>query len=288
MIINAENVNTDIEKREGDFFKTRFHVFGDVTGVLIINASDDPANRRYINTKSKMIDKYGCRCFVKTFNAEVTTEEIKEYIQNVQGGFTAVMVQKPIYNHLDFEDIMSVVDPKKDIDGLHPYNQGLVYTRHEDALVPCTAVGVIKLLDLHDISMTNKKVVIIGRGPLVADPLSKLLEYRNATVTKIHTRTSPEYTKMLIKHADVIISCVGKDISDMLNPNTVGDNLEALIGVGFRYEFDRQMQDFKVSDNWNDNVKITSNIRATGLATVCGLINNLLQIKKNEVYYDRG
>lgn len=279
MIIDAKQNKEYLDLTIGELFNEEFYYKGKVTSVLIINASDDDANKRYIEQKKKLLYHFGIKCKVKTFDEDCGILDIQNYICDKQDTFTAVMIQSPVYTHLDYEELLSVIDYKKDIDGLHPMNQGLLYSKNPNAIIPCTAVGVFKLLENNKIDTWNKKVVIVGRGKLVADPLSELLENHNCTVTKIHTKTDSEYSKLLIKSADIIISCAGKDLSDNINPKTVGDNLLALVGVGFRYENGKQRQDFDINDNWDDDIKITSDVGATGTATVCALVDNLLQIK---------
>lgn len=279
MIINADKYKEDLVKRVNGQFKKDFHEYGKVASVMIINASSDPANDRYISQKKKLLDSFGVRCFVKKFNDRHFTGDIQQYIKETQGNFDAVMIQSPVYEHIDYEKLIQVVDFTKDIDGLHPINQGLLYSKQKNALLPCTALGVYSLMDLNDIDINKKNVVIIGRGKLVADPLAKMLENHDCTVTKIHTKTDSEYRDRLIKDANIIVSCTGRDLRHIINPETVGSNLEALIGVGFRYEDGKQLQDFDCNAEWNYEVKVTSNTNATGTATVCALVDNLLQIK---------
>lgn len=279
MIINAEQNRMQLDRSVNNIFKKEFHEHGIVTSVMIINASNDTSNIRYINQKKKILDEFGVRCFVKHFDESCREEDIITYIEKNQKRFNGVMIQTPIYKHLDYEHLIEVVDYRKDIDGLHPTNQGLLYSQMQNAIVPCTAVGVIQIMMNNYIDYYKKNVVIIGRGKLVADPLAKLLEFNDCTVTKIHTKTDPEFSKYLIKNADIIISCAGRDLSNLINPNTVGENLKALIGVGFRYENGKQLQDFSLDMEWDPDICITSHTKATGSATVYALVDNLVKMR---------
>ena len=105
-----------------------------------------------------------------------------------------------------------------------------------------------------------------------------MLEYKGATVTKIHTQT-PEYHKQrLVRHSDIIVSCVGRDMRDLLSlANCTA--VEALIGVGFRYEDGRQVQDFNIDAFWDD-IKCTPNTKGTGMATISALLMNIVACDK--------
>lgn len=277
-IIDAKQLKADLIHAIGDKFKNDFHDKGKITSVMIINASDDEANKRYIKQKKNMLDSIGVRCFIKEFDSSCTNSEIYRYIDQHQNEFDGVMIQSPVYNHIAYEYILSAINYKKDIDGLHPMNQGLLYSKDNDALLPCTALGVLNIFRQHYMTYWNKNVVIVGRGKLVADPLAKLLEYQDCTVTKVHTKTDIKTFKDLISKAEIIISCAGKDLTHMINPDTVSDDLEALIGVGFRYENGKQVQDFDCKAPWKYEVQVTSDTYATGTATVCALVENLLRI----------
>ena len=143
---------------------------------------------------------------------------------------------------------------------------------------PCTALGVAFLLEEHEIDVKGKLVTILGRGKLVADPLAKILEYKGATVTKIHTQTSQIDKECLIGQADIIVSCVGKDMSDLVNPKGA-TGASALIGVGFRYEDGKQVQDFNIED-FDEDVVCTPNTKGTGMATISALLMNIITCDK--------
>lgn len=246
--------------------------------LLIINASDDKASERYVNMKKKLCEKNNIKCVVYKFEKGCTQEEIIEYIKKSQDSYTGVLVQAPLYDNLKYNEIVEYIKPEKDVDGLTIYNQGALYDSPFAGIRTCTAKGVALLLTYNEISVRGKFVVIVGRGKMVADPLAKMLEYDNATVVKIHTGTDGELAESLISKADIIISCVGKDMSHIINPS-VAVNAEAVIGVGFRYENGKQLQDFNTDDEWGDNVKLTGHTNGTGSATLSALLSNLVTCK---------
>lgn len=242
---------------------------------LIIKANNDDASNRYVSMKVMAFADVGVKCHVKEFGEDTPQEVIANYIKDNQDKYTGIMVQEPTYKHIDSLSLLEVIPPTKDMDGLHPINQGLLsYKKGTIGIRPCTPLGVVRLLDNYNIEVAGKSVVIFGRGPLVADPLAKMLEYQNATVTKIHTKTDKLDKEALLFGADIIVSCVGKDMSDYINPDMC-PNVKAIIGVGFRYDENyKQLQDFNISD-FSDNVYMTPNTNGTGTATITALMTNL-------------
>ena len=251
MLINAIELRDNVEKCiENDVQRG--------LSLLIINASDDKASERYVNMKKKICNENGIVCVVLKFEETCTQDEIIEYIKKSQHNYSGVLVQSPLYDHLNYNEIVEYIEPSKDVDGLTIFNQGAIYNAEYKGIRTCTALGVSLLLSYNEIDVKGKLVVMVG----------------SATVVKIHTKTEDEVAKMLISNADIIISCVGKDMSHIINPN-IAKNVEALIGVGFRYEDGKQLQDFNVNDNWPEEVKMTSNTNGTGLATLAALLLNL-------------
>lgn len=270
MIVNAK----ELKKLISDTFK--FHTKDKELSLLIINASNDIASERYVEIKKRECEKNGIKCVIKHFPETVKRYEILRYILQMQNQYTGVMIQDPVYKHLKHSDLMQAVSPEKDVDGLHPFNQGLLYDKSSKAILPCTAIGVMDILNHYKVVGEGKLVVIVGRGKLVADPLAKIIENFGATVVKIHTSTPESMKKELIARANIIISCAGRDLSAMINPKTT-HNLEALVGVGFRYENGKQLQDFNIYDDWSEDVIITDNINSTGTATVSALLSNIFK-----------
>ena len=277
-LIDATNVKHKIETYVSQYIEQQVKPEDREVSLLIIKAGDDMASDRYVSMKQKACERVGIRCDVMPFEENITQEWLEEYILNVQDNYTSVMVQAPVYKHLDFDRLCSAISPEKDADGLNPINQGLLYDDERMGIRPCTALGVAFLLEEHEIDVKGKLVTILGRGKLVADPLAKILEYKGATVTKIHTQTSQIDKECLIGQADIIVSCVGKDMSDLVNPKRA-TGASALIGVGFRYEDGKQVQDFNIED-FDEDVVCTPNTKGTGMATISALLMNIITCDK--------
>ena len=277
-LIDATNVKHKIETYVSQYIEQQVKPEDREVSLLIIKAGDDMASDRYVSMKQKACERVGIRCDVMPFEENITQEWLEEYILNAQDNYTSVMVQAPVYKHLDFDRLCSAISPEKDADGLNPINQGLLYDDERMGIRPCTALGVAFLLEEHEIDVKGKLVTILGRGKLVADPLAKMLEYKGATVTKIHTQTSQIDKECLIGQADIIVSCVGKDMSDLVNPKGA-TGASALIGVGFRYDNGKQVQDFNIED-FDEDVVCTPNTKGTGMATISALLMNIISCDK--------
>lgn len=279
-LIDAKEINKNVITKVSEFYQ------GKQNKVVIISASDDEASEVYVDKKQKAFEQVGVECLVLDLDEYTTTEDIIDEIQqlNNDDSVTGIMVQYPLYNGIDVTAVMSAINPLKDLDGLHPANQGLA-NYNSAILKPATAYGVELLIDEAKYDLEGKLVVIIGRGFLVADVLAKELENRNATVVKVHTKTYGGDKRALLSRADVIISCAGQDLSKDLHPRHLF-NTELLIGVGFRYENGKQVQDFSIED-WEleEDVIVTNRINATGLATISALLLNstiCYQLNKGE------
>ena len=285
-LIDATNVKHKIETYVSQYIEQQVKPEDREISLLIIKAGDDMASDRYVSMKQKACERVGIRCDVMPFEENITQEWLEEYILNVQDNYTSVMVQSPVYKHLDFDRLCATINPEKDADGLNPINQGLLYDGDGVGIRPCTALGVAFLLEEHEIDVKGKLVTIIGRGKLVADPLAKMLEYKGATVVKIHTQTSQIDKECLVGQAEIIVSCVGRDMSDLVNPKRA-TCANALIGVGFRYDNGKQVQDFNIED-FGEYIVCTPNTKGTGMATISALLMNIIACDKATKFILKG
>ena len=285
-LIDATNVKHKIETYVRQYIEQQVKPEDRELSLLIIQAGDDMASDRYVSMKQKACERVGIRCDVMPFEENITQEWLEEYILNVQDNYTSVMVQSPVYKHLDFDRLCATINPEKDADGLNPINQGLLYDGDGVGIRPCTALGVAFLLEEHEIDVKGKLVTIIGRGKLVADPLAKMLEYKGATVVKIHTQTSQIDKECLVGQAEIIVSCVGRDMSDLVNPKRA-TCANALIGVGFRYDNGKQVQDFNIED-FGEYIVCTPNTKGTGMATISALLMNIIACDKATKFILKG
>jgi len=126
---------------------------------------------------------------------------------NADPAIDGIMVQLPLPSHLDAQPVLDRIDPAKDVDGFHPQNLGLL-AQGRPHLVPCTPLGVMRILESIDAPLSGAHAVVIGRSNIVGRPMAMLLEKANATVTICHSRTRD--LPSVLATADVVVAAVGR------------------------------------------------------------------------------
>ena len=198
---------------------------GVVPGLGTVLVGDDPGSRWYVAGKHKDCAEVGITSIRVDLPDTATQREVEKHIAelNADRACTGYLVQLPLPAHLDDNEILGLVDPAKDADGLHPTNLGwLVLGR--PAPLPCTPHGIVELLRRHDVPIAGAEVVVVGRGVTVGRPLGLLLTRRseNATVTLCHTGTRDLATH--VRGADIVVSAAGVPgiiSADMVKPGAV-------------------------------------------------------------------
>ena len=184
-------------------------------------------------------------------------------------------MQSPIPNHLDINKAFRAIAPEKDVDGFNPINVGKL-TIGEEAFIPCTPHGVMRMLEEYNIETEGKNVVILGRSNIVGKPLIQCCLQKNATVTVCHSRT--KNIEEITKRADILISAIGK--AKFVTENMVKDGA-VVIDVGINRHEDGKL----VGDVDFDNVSkkasfITPVPGGVGPMTIAMLMKNVVQAAK--------
>ena len=178
-------------------------------GLATVLVGDDPASHIYIDLKQKAAQAAGMEARDLKLPAEIAEEELLETIHelNEDDSVDGLLVQLPLPAHLDENRVIEAIDPRKDIDGIHPFNAGQLYLGRP-TLVPGTPLGVMRMLDEYDIPLEGARAVVGGRSAIVGKPMAHLLLQRNATVTVCHSRTQDLQRHTL--DADVLVAAVGR------------------------------------------------------------------------------
>ncbi len=150
---------------------------------------------------------------------------------NKDDSVDAILVQSPLPDHIDAQEIFDCIDPEKDVDGFSSINMARLYSGDETGLVPGTPKGIMRIIEQYAKEIKGKDVAVIGKSTIVGKPLSMLLLHAGATVTICHSKTKNLSEKT--KHADIIVSAAGKKhliTADMVKPGAlvidVGINVE--------------------------------------------------------------
>ena len=199
---------------------------GVVPRLDVVLVGEHGPSQIYVKYKVKAAEELGLEAHIHRFPQAVSAEELRASVRalNAQLETHGVLVQLPLPEHISQEEAWSIVeevDPKKDVDGFHPLNQGLIGLR-SSGFVACTPLGCMRLI--HEVlpELSGVRAVVIGRSRIVGRPMAQLLSAANATVTLCHSRT-----RALAEHtleADLIIAAAGVPrllTAEMVKPGAV-------------------------------------------------------------------
>ena len=196
---------------------------GIIPGLAVILVGEDPASQVYVRNKHRACEELGIHSEQYTLSADTDRQTLLDLITELNGReeIDGILVQLPLPGHLDAKEILSAIDPAKDVDSFHPQNVGRLVIG-DYFFAPCTPSGILTLIDSAGVDLTGKECVVIGRSNIVGKPMALMLLHRNATVTVCHSKTRdlPSVTR----RADVLISAVGKAgfvTADMVKPGAV-------------------------------------------------------------------
>ena len=177
--------------------------------LAVILVGDNPASEVYVRNKIKTCASLGIRSTFHHLDSAVSSAELLSAIDrlNADREVHGILVQLPLPPQVSDSDVISRIDPEKDVDGFHPINVGRL-SLGEPGLFPCTPMGVMELLHDSGPSLSGKHAVVVGRSHIVGKPMAQLLLAANCTVTVIHSRTRDPET--LCREADIVVAAVGK------------------------------------------------------------------------------
>ena len=241
-----------------------------------VTVGDNPASLLYVSRKQDKAIKLGVSFNWLKLSENSTSNEVKEAIEDSKTKSQGIIVQLPLPEHLDFEDIVNLIPHEVDIDGLTTHNLGYLFSDNYK-IIPATSLAVLELLKYYDIQTEDKNIVIAGRSRLVSSPLSKLLSNKefNGNVTVVHSKTSD--LKSYMRNADIVISAIGKSwmiTADYLKPDSV------VIDIGISNTDKKNYGDVK-PDGLNNHLVARSPFPGgVGPITVSALFANLAKLIK--------
>ena len=183
-------------------------------GLAVVLVGDDPASRAYVRSKDKKAADLGFHSVKKELPASTTQAELLAIVTelNHDPEVHGILVQSPPPPHINEEEIVHAIDPRKDVDGFHPVNVGKLAMDDPTGFVPCTPMGCIRLLQDAGIETSGRKAVIVGRSMLVGKPMALLLMRKgpggDATVTVAHSRSKD--LAAITREADIVIAAIGR------------------------------------------------------------------------------
>ena len=244
---------------------------------VIINASNDEGNARYIKGKIKEGEKTGLEVEVVKFEEDCTDKDVLKIINKCNEEKIPVILQLPTFKHLNTKELMKSISYDVDADGFAREWIGEVNLGNDKKIAPATPKGVISLLDYYNVDVEGKIALVVGKSNHVGKPLCTMLMNRGATLINANSKTKD--LSSLVKMADIIISCVGRQ--NLIKAEDIKEDA-VVIGVGFTYVNGKQILDFDIDEIISlGKAKFVSNrINCTGKATINSLIDNVIQLYK--------
>ncbi|MEL7142977.1 MAG: bifunctional methylenetetrahydrofolate dehydrogenase/methenyltetrahydrofolate cyclohydrolase FolD [Cyanobacteria bacterium J06643_4] len=191
---------------------------GRAPGLAVLMVGDNPASAAYVRNKEKACDRMGIATLGKHFPTDTTQADLAQEILllNANPLVDGILIQLPLPPHLNATELLALIDPDKDADGLHPINLGKL-VRGEPGLRSCTPAGIMRLMETHNIALSGQRAVVLGRSILVGKPIGLMLLAANATPTLAHSKT--KNLAELTRSADILIAAVG--VPNLINEDMV-------------------------------------------------------------------
>ncbi|MCE8017728.1 bifunctional methylenetetrahydrofolate dehydrogenase/methenyltetrahydrofolate cyclohydrolase FolD [Halomonas sp. MCCC 1A17488] len=184
-------------------------VHGIVPTLAVVLVGEDPASQVYVRNKVKRAEEVGMGSVSHRLDAKSTQQDLNNLIDslNTDSLIHGILVQLPLPEHLNEDEVIARINPAKDVDGFHPLNVGALAAGRA-SLVPCTPQGcMIMLRQIHS-DLSGKRAVVIGRSNIVGKPMAALLLQENCTVTIAHSRTQD--IEAVCRNADIVVAAAGR------------------------------------------------------------------------------
>jgi methylenetetrahydrofolate dehydrogenase (NADP+) / methenyltetrahydrofolate cyclohydrolase len=219
-IIDGKGFAARLRARVAEEVKRLEAAYGLVPGLAVVLVGEDPASEVYVRSKGKQTVEAGMRSFEHKLAADTPEEELLELIDrlNADDAVHGILVQLPLPKHMNAEKVIGRLDPRKDVDGFHVLNVGLLGTGQK-AMVPCTPLGCLMLLREQLGSLSGLEAVVVGRSNIVGKPMAQLLLGESCTVTVAHSRTKD--LAEVCRRADILVAAVGRPeiiVGDWIKP----------------------------------------------------------------------
>ena len=253
----------------------------DLSGLTlaVFHPMNDAAAESYLKTKEKWLKKINAEIEVVPVDEKMTHDEFFRRLGQLNNdpSITGIMVELPLPVKIPEKELLTGINPLKDVDAITYFNQGKIFTSKNEDLIPCTAAASIKLLEHYRIDFAGKNVLVIGRSYIVGLPLFKLFLNRNATPTVAHRGTSN--LKDLIHNADIVAICAGT--RGIVKSGEVKDGA-AVADVGIHVTEEGKVVGDMIIEGENEENRINYSPVPGGVGTVTNamMLHNLVQCRK--------
>jgi methylenetetrahydrofolate dehydrogenase (NADP+)/methenyltetrahydrofolate cyclohydrolase len=198
-----------IAERRLEILKKEIESSGLQPRLATVIVGTDPASQMYVRMKHRACEQVGIGSVGMELSGEATTEQVIHAATRLSNDtdIDGILIQLPLPEQVDTRRVITAVHPKKDVDGFHPFNLGLLFSGRPE-FIPCTPQGIMALLAEYQVEIAGKRAVVIGRSIDVGRPMSALFTNADATVTLCHSKTKNLTGE--IRQADILVSAIGK------------------------------------------------------------------------------
>ena len=279
-IINGKEISATIRSEIKEATEKLVAESGVRPGLAVIIVGEDPASQVYVRNKKRACDEVGFYSESYELPENTTQEELNALVDrlNKDDKIHGILCQLPLPKHLDENEVIMRIDPKKDVDAFHPENVGKIMIG-DYSFLPCTPAGVMALLERSGIDVCGKECVVVGRSNIVGKPQAMLLLHANGTVTICHSRT--KNLAEVCRRADILVAAIGKAdffTGDMIKEGAV------VIDVGMNRRADGKLTgDVDFASVEPKASYITPVPGGVGPMTITMLMQNTLTAAKNSL-----
>jgi len=273
IIIDGKKVSQDVRNEIREKALLLKEERGLVPGLAVILVGEDSASKIYVRRKEEACKEAGFLSREYRLPADTDEQQLLHIIDelNHEDTIHGILVQLPLPKQINSETIIEAIDPKKDVDGFHPYNMGHLFTGNPFHS-SCTPSGILELLDRYGVEIKGKETVIVGRSNIVGKPLAMMLLARHATITVCHTRT--KNLSEVTRRAKILVAAAGK--AEMIKGNMVQEGA-VVIDVGInRLDTGKLVGDVAFSEVSEKASYITPVPGGVGPMTIAMLLMNTL------------
>ncbi len=290
-LIDGKQLAKDIKAEIAEEVKKLQEQGGKTPHLAAVLIGDDPASQSYVRSKVRSCERVGFKSTLVRRDEDISQEELMRIVAglNEDEDIDGFIVQLPLPDHINEEQITLAIDPRKDVDGFHPMHFGRM-AQGMPCFIPATPFGIMQMLERYNIETSGKNCVVVGRSNIVGTPMSILLSRKanpgNCTVTLTHSRTKDLAAE--VRRADIIIAAIG--IPDFITGDMVKEGA-VVIDVGINRVEDatakrgyRLTGDVKFEEVAPKCSFITPVPGGVGPMTVTSLLLNTLKASKKDVF----
>jgi methylenetetrahydrofolate dehydrogenase (NADP+)/methenyltetrahydrofolate cyclohydrolase len=215
----------------------KLRALGVEPGLAVVLVGEDPASQVYVRNKTKAGQDAGLNVFDHKLPADTSERDLLALVEklNADPKVDGILVQFPVPKQIDAQKVQRTIAPDKDVDGLHPISAGRLWAG-EDGFVPCTPLGVMRLLKESGAEVAGADAVVLGRSNLVGKPMAGLLVAASATVTICHSKTRD--LPSVVRRADIVVAAIGR--ADMVRGDWIKPGA-TVIDVGMNKKADGKL-----------------------------------------------